>query len=207
MQGGWGCAARAQTQRARRAEAAHLTSSRELCPAPRRSSLELVDGGQLPDSGSSLPRRDIRISGRELHMCASRPTRDAKVSRCAAMFEGLGHEGGAHQRWSARSGAALHRDVQVVRHRALRLQSRLAPDDDADACALTRSEAGRRCSNRPSVAPGVGKRSGQARLTCRSIDQAFGGRYTKTRFYCPTAPHGGEPNVRGLAPRPGTRRA
>ena len=26
-------------------------SSRELCPGPRRSSLELVDGGQLPDSG------------------------------------------------------------------------------------------------------------------------------------------------------------
>ena len=85
-----------QMQRAERAEIAHLTSSRELCAAPRRSSLELVDGGQLPDSGSSLPRRDIHISGRELHMCASRPTRDASASRCAVMFEGLGHERGAH---------------------------------------------------------------------------------------------------------------
>ena len=96
-------------------------SSRELCPGPRRSSLELVDGGQLPDSGSSLRRRDIHTSGGELHMCASRPTRDASASRCAAMFEWLGHERGAHQRWSARSGAALDCDVQVVRHRALRL--------------------------------------------------------------------------------------
>ena len=163
VQGGWGCAARAQTQRAERAEIAHLTSSRELCAAPRRSSLELVDGGQLPDSGSSLRRPYMSISGRELHICASRPTRDAKSSRCAAMFEGMGHERGAHQRWSARSGAALDRDVQVVRHRALRLQSRLAPDDDADACALTRSEAGRR-SNGPSVPPGVGKEMGPSRL-------------------------------------------
>ena len=187
-QGGRECAARAQTQRARRAEAAHLMSSRELCPGPRRSSLELVDGGQLPDSGSSLPRRDIRISGRELHMCASRPTRDASASRCAAMFEWMGHERGAHQRWSARSGAALDRDVQVVRHRALRLQSRLAPDDDADACALTRSEAGRR-SNGPSVAPGVGKRWGQAALTCRSIDKAFGADPRKSNFTLCTTPH------------------
>ena len=161
-------------------------SSRELCPGPGRSSLEVVDGGQLPDGGFSLRRRGIRISGGELHMCASRPTRDASASKCAAMFEGLGHERGAHQRWSARSGAALDRDVQVVRHRALRLQSRLAPDDDADACALTRSEAGRR-SNRPSVAPGVGKRWGQARLTCRSIDQCMQRKLTFT----PGPPPGG----------------
>ena len=194
VQGGWGCAARAQTQRAKRAEIAHLMSSRGLCPAPRRSSLEVVDGGQLPDGGCSLRRRDIRISGVELHICASRPTRDASASRCAAMFEGLGHERGAHQRWSARSGAAVDCDVQVVRHRALRLQSRLAPDDDADACALARSEAGRR-SNGPSVAPGVGRRSGQAALTCRSIHRGFGGRSTKIRFYSPGMPLGPEPNV------------
>ena len=187
-QGGRECAARAQTQRARRAEAAHLMSSRELCPGPGRSSLEVVDGGQLPDGGFSLRRRDIRISGRELHMCASRPTRDASASRCAAMFEWMGHERGAHQRWSARSGAALDRDVQVVRHRALRLQSRLAPDDDADACALTRSEAGRR-SNGPSVARGVGKRWGQAALTCRSIDKAFGADPRKSNFTLCTTPH------------------
>ena len=62
-------------------------SSRGLCPASRRSSLEVVDGGQLPDGGFSLRRPYIRISGRELHMCASRPTRDAKVSRCAAMIK------------------------------------------------------------------------------------------------------------------------
>ena len=147
-------------------------------------------------AGSGLRRPYIHISGGELHMCASRPTRDASASRCAAMFEWLGHERGAHQRWSARSGAALDRDVQVVRHRALRLQSRLAPDDDADACALTRSEAGRR-SNGPSVARGVGKRWGQAALTCRSIDKAFGGRSTKTHFYSSESPHGGEPNVFG----------
>ena len=169
-QGGRECAARAQTQRARRAEAAHLMSSRELCPGPGRSSLEVVDGGQLPDGGFSLRRPYIHISGGELHMCASRPTRDASASKCAAMFEGLGHERGAHERWSARSGAALDRDVQVVRHRALRVQSRLAPDDDTDACALTRSEAGRR-SNGASVAPGVGKRWGQAALTYLPIDR------------------------------------
>ena len=96
-------------------------SSRELCAGPGRSSLEVVDGGQLPDGGFSLRRPYIHISGGELHMCASRPTRDASASKCAAMLEGLGHERGAHQRWSARSGAALDRDVQVVRHRALRL--------------------------------------------------------------------------------------
>ena len=79
VQGGWGCAARAQTQRAERAEIAHLTSSRELCAAPRRSSLELVDGGQLPDSVSSLPRRDIRISGRELHMYMRPNQRETQV--------------------------------------------------------------------------------------------------------------------------------
>ena len=170
---------------------------RDRCPGPRRLSLEVIDGDQLPDSGSSLRRPYIRISGRELHICASRPTRDASASKCAAMFEGLGHERGAHQRWSARSGAALDRDVQVVRHRALRLQSRLAPDDDADACALTRSEAGRR-SNGPSVAPGVGERWGQARLTCRSIDkplEPIPGRSTKTRFYSRHNPSLGEPNV------------
>ena len=130
-------------------------------------------------AGSACDARTSTLAGGELHMCASRPTRDASASKCAAMFEGLGHERGAHERWSARSGAALDRDVQVVRHRALRLQSRLAPDDDADACALTRSEAGRR-SNRPSVAPGVGKRWGQAALTCRSIDQAFRGDQRKS---------------------------
>ena len=163
-------------------------SSRELCPGPGRSSLEVVDGGQLPGGGFSLRRPYIHISGGELHMCASRPTRDASASKCAAMFEGLGHERGAHERWSARSGAALDRDVQVVRHRALRVQSRLAPDDDADACALTRSEAGRR-SNGPSVARGVGKRWGQAALTCRSIDKAFGADPRKSNFTLCTTPH------------------
>ena len=164
-------------------------------------------------SGSSLRSVASAISGRELHISACPPTRDASASRCAAMFEGLGHERGAHQRWSARCGAAVDRDVQVVRHRALRVQSRLAPDDDADACALARSEAGRR-SNGPSVAPGVGKRSGQAALTCRSIDQGKPRPWSKIRFYSGYCPHGLEPNVRGYCilgwdsapPRCGVRR-
>ena len=167
-------------------------SSRELGAGPGRLSLEVVDGGQLPDSGFSLRRPYIRISGGELHICASRPTRDANTSICAAMFEGLGHERGAHERWSAHPGAAFDCDVQVVRHRALRVQSRLAPDDDTDACALTRSEAGRR-SNGASVAPGVGKRWGQARLTCRSIDQAFRGDQRKLAFTLLTRPTGHSP--------------
>ena len=54
-------------------------SSRELCPGPRRSSLELVDGGQLPDSGCSLRRRDIHISGGELHICARPDQRETQV--------------------------------------------------------------------------------------------------------------------------------
>ena len=37
-------------------------SSRELCPGPGRSSLEVVDGGQLPDGGFSLRRPYIHIS-------------------------------------------------------------------------------------------------------------------------------------------------
>ena len=169
-------------------------SSRELGAGPGRLSLEVVDGGQLPDSGSSLRRRGIRISGGELHMCASRPTRDASASKCAAMFEGLGHERGAHQRWSARSGAAFDRDVQVVRHRALRLQSRLAPDDDADACALARSEAGRR-SNGPSVAPEVGKKMGPSRAHL-PIDRPNLSRPIKeNRFYSVQDPSLAEPNV------------
>ena len=133
----------------------------------RASNSPIEESSQI--SASSLRRRYIRISGRELHICASRPTRDASASKCSAMLKGLGHERGAHQGWSAHSGAAFDRDVQVVRHRALRGQSRLAPDDDADACAPAWSEAGRR-SNGASVAPGVGKRWGQAALTCLSID-------------------------------------
>ena len=147
-------------------------SSRELCAGPRRLSLELIDGDQLPDQrvkGCDAVAPALAGVSCTFARVRQRETQVQAGVHCAAMFEGMGHERGAHQRWSARSGAALDRDVQVVRHRALRVQSRLAPDDDADACALTRSEAGRR-SNGPSVAPGVGKRWGQAALTCRSID-------------------------------------
>ena len=186
-QGGRECAARAQTQWARRAQAAHLTSSGELCPNPHRraSNSPMEESSQI--SGSSLQCEEMTIFGRVVHAIHRAAGRHARVRGCEHIFEGMGHERRAHRRCSAHSRAAINHNVQVISHRALRTQSRHAPDDDADACSPARSGAGR-WENRPSVAPGVGKRWGQARLTCRSIEQAFGGRSTKTRFYSPKVP-------------------
>ena len=176
-------------QRVRGAGIAQVITYLRSAPVLKMLSLEVIDEGQLPDSGFSLRRRYIRISGRELHICASRPTRDASASKCAAMFEGLGHERGAHERWSAHSGAAFDCDVQVVRHRALRVQSRLAPDDDADACALTWSEkqgdglTGRQC-RWEWAKDGAKPRSPADRSTSRS---------TKIRFYSWPKPNSNSP--------------
>ena len=58
------------------------------------------------------------------------------------MLQMLGHEVRAPQSCSLSEKVALGREVQAVQHRALRLQIRLAPQNDALACAPARRELG-----------------------------------------------------------------
>ena len=93
----------------------------------------------------------MTLCGCEVHTYHRGGERHARVRVYAHIFEGMGHERRAYQRCSAHSRAAIRHNVQVVSHRTLRLQSRLAPDDDADACTPARNGAGR-WENMPSVA-------------------------------------------------------
>ena len=58
------------------------------------------------------------------------------------MLQMLGHEVRAPQSCSLTEKVALGREGQAVQHRALRLQIRLAPQNDALACAPARRELG-----------------------------------------------------------------
>ena len=82
------------------------------------------------------------LSGTEMQISATSTERHTQAWVCAGMLQMLGREVRAHQSRSLAERVGHRREVQAVHHRALGLHTRLAPQDDALACAPASRELG-----------------------------------------------------------------